>query len=233
MRFETEFSEIIPRSQDMVSCRFPRPDELSYRPGQYMLVTIRSGDKEVTHPFSFSSSPSERDNIEFTKKLTESEYSKALKASKPGSWARIDAPYGTFTFEGEHEKVLLLAGGVGITPFRSICRYCTDKRLNSSIILLYGCRNENEIAFKMELEDMQRQNPNLKVVFILNEASSHWKGLVGFINADLVKTQVPDYHERIFYACGPPGMVKAMETLVASMGLPLTKLKLEVLAGHT
>lgn len=233
MKFETTVKEIIPRTQDMVSYRFPRPKQLDYKPGQYMFATIKAHDKELTHPFSFSSSPTEKGFIEFTKKLTDSEYSNTLGTLKPGDWARIDAPYGNFTFQGEHQKIAMLAGGVGITPFRSICRYATDTRLNSSIILLYGCRNENEIAFKTELEEMQRQNPNLKVVFILGEASSQWKGLVGFINAELVKTQVPDYTERVFYACGPPGMVKAMENLIASIGLPLTQLKLEVLAGHT
>ena len=198
-----------------------------------MMVTIKSGEKEMIHPFSLSSSPSEMNHIEFTKRLTESEYSKTLKAAKPGDWALIDAPYGTFTFQGEHPKIVLLAGGVGITPFRSICRYCTDKQVNSNIILLYGNRSENEIAFRTEFEEMQRQNSNLRVILTLNEASSHWKGLVGFINADLIKNQVPDYKERIYYACGPPGMVKAMETAVASLGLPLSHLKLEVLAGHT
>jgi len=233
MKFETGFLEIIPRAQDMVSYRFSRPDELSYRAGQYMLVTIKSGEKELVHPFSISSSPSELNHFEFTKRLTESEYSNLLRVAKPGDWARIDAPYGTFTFQGEHPKIVLLAGGVGITPFRSICRYCTDKQVSSSIVLLYGNRSENEIAFKTEFEEMQRQNPNLRVVFILNEANSHWKGLIGFINADLIKNQVPDYKERIYYACGPPGMVKAMETTVASLGLPPSNLKLEVLAGHT
>jgi ferredoxin-NADP reductase len=232
MKFETAVKEIIPRTQDMISYRFPRPNELDYKPGQYMLVTIKAGGKELTHPFSLSSSPTEKDYIEFTKKLTDSEYSNTLKALKPGDWASIDAPHGTFTFQGEHQKIVMLAGGVGITPFRSICRYSTDTHLTSSIVLLYGCRSENEIAFKTELEEMQQQNPNLKVIFILNEASSQWKGHVGFIKAELVKSQVPDYKERMFYVCGPPGMVKAMESLVTSMGLPLTQLKLEALAGH-
>ena len=217
----------------MVSYRFPRPDELSYRAGQYMLVTIKSGEKELLHPFSLSSSPSEMNYVEFTKRLTESEYSKTLRAAKPGDWARIDAPYGTFTFQGEYPKIVLLAGGVGITPFRSMCRYCTDKQVSSSVILLYGNRTENEIAFKTEFEEMQRENLNLRVVFILNEANSHWKGLTGFITAGLIKNLVPDYRERIYYACGPPGMVKAMETTVASLGLPPSHLRLEVLAGHT
>lgn len=233
MRFETEFSDIIPRAQDMVSYRFPRPNALKYRAGQYMMVTIKSGEKEMVHPFSLSSSPSEMNHIEFTKRLTESKYSETLRAAKPGDWARIDAPYGTFTFQGEHPKIVLLAGGVGITPFRSICRYCTDTQVNSSIILLYGNRGENEIAFRTEFDEMQKQNPNLRVILILNEASSYWKGLVGFINANLIKTQIPDYNERVYYACGPPGMVKAMETTVAKLGLPSSRLKLEVLAGHT
>jgi len=233
MKFETKVKEIIPRTQDMISYRFPRPEGLDYKPGQYMLVTIKAGEKELMHPFSLSSSPTEKEFIEFTKKLTDSEYSNTLRTFKPGDWARIDAPYGNFTFQGERDKIVMLAGGVGITPFRSICRYATDTKLASSIILLYGCRNEDEIAFKAELEEMQRQNPNLKVVFVLNEASSQWKGPVGFITAELVKTQISNYKERMFYVCGPPGMVKAMENLATSMGLPPSQLKLEALAGHT
>jgi ferredoxin-NADP reductase len=233
MKFETKVKEIITRTQDMISYRFPRPEGLDYKPGQYMLVTIKAGEKELMHPFSLSSSPTEKEFIEFTKKLTDSEYSNTLRTLKPGDWAGIDAPYGNFTFQGEHDKIVMLAGGVGITPFRSICRYTTDTKLASSIILLYGCRNEDEIAFKSELEEMQQQNPNLKVVFVLNEASSQWKGPVGFITVELIKTQVPDYKQRMFYVCGPPGMVKAMENLITSMGLPLSKLKLEALAGHT
>lgn len=233
MKFETKVKEIIPRTQDMISYRFPRPEGLDYKPGQYMLVTIKAGEKELMHPFSLSSSPTEKEFIEFTKKLTDSEYSNTLRTFKPGDWARIDAPYGNFTFQGEHDNIVMLAGGVGITPFRSICRYATDTKLASSIILLYGCRNKDEIAFKAELEEMQRQNPNLKVVFVLNEASSQWKGPVGFITAELVKTQISNYKERMFYVCGPPGMVKAMENLATSMGLPPSQLKLEALAGHT
>jgi ferredoxin-NADP reductase len=217
----------------MFSYRFPRPKNLNYKPGQYMLVAIEVDGKILTHPFSLSSSPTEQDVIEFTKKLTDSEYSRALRSFKPGTWAKIDAPYGTFTFQGEHQKIVLLAGGIGITPFRSICRYSTDKRLNSNITLLYGCRFEDEIAFKTELEEMQNKNPNLRAIFILSEPSSQWKGPVGFITADLVMKQVPDYNERVFYACGPPGMVKAMENVMTGMGLPMMKLKVEVLAGHT
>ena len=233
MKFETNVKEIIPRAPNVTSFRFPRPSELEYKAGQFLFITIKQGGKELSKHFSFSSSPTEKGHIEFTKKFTDSEFSAALKSLKLGDWARIDAPYGQFTFEGEHPKIGMLAGGIGITPLVNICKYCTDKRLNTKIALLYGCRTEADIAFRKELEEMQQQNSNLKIVFILNEAGSGWKGAVGVINADMVKREIPEYKETIFYTCGPPAMVDVMEKLVESLGLPKTQLKREYFSGYT
>jgi ferredoxin-NADP reductase len=234
MKFETYVKEITPRTYNVKSFRFPRPEALSYKAGQFLIVTIRAeGRKELSKPFSISSSPTEAEHIEFTKKLSDSEFSTALKALKAGDWARIDAPYGKFTFEGEHEKICLLGGGIGITPFMSICRYCTDKRLNTRITLLYGNRSESDIVFRKEFDAMQKQNTNLKVVHILNEPSSEWKGATGFITAELVKKEIPDYRETVFYTCGPPAMVAAMEKLIEALGLPKEQLKREYFAGYT
>jgi len=67
---------------------------------------------------------------------------------------------------------------------------------------------------------MQQQNSNLKVVFTLNEAGSSWKGAIGVINAEMVKREIPEYKETIFYTCGPPAMVDVMEKLVESLACP-------------
>jgi len=232
MKFETKINEIIPRTVDVTSYRFPRPSELTYKPGQFFFVTIKKGDKELTHHFSFSSSPTEKEHFEFTKKFTDHEYSMALKAAKVGDWARIDAPYGQFTFEGEYPKIALLAGGIGITPFMSIIKNATDKRLGSKITLFYGCRSENDIAFKEELENMQNENKNLKMVCIVNQPTSRWKGETGIITADMIKKALPDYKENVFYTCGPPPMVKAMEAIIESLGLPKTQMKQEYFTGY-
>jgi glycine betaine catabolism B len=233
MKFETSVKEIIPRTADTSSFRFLRPAGFDYKPGQYMLVSIKSGENELMHPFSISSSPTDRDFLEFTKKFTASEYSARLKAMKLGDWTRIDGPYGKFTCECEYEKILFLAGGIGITPFISIIKYCTDNRLATNMVLFYGCRSENEIAFKKELDDTQLKNPNLKVIPVLNEPGPGWRGKVGFVTADLIRQEVPDFKERVFYACGPPVMVGAMQKVVAALGLPETQMKLESLVGHT
>ena len=94
MKFETKIQEIIPRTADITSFRFPRPAEFAYKPGQFFFVALKQDGKELNKHFSFSSSPTETGFIEFTKRLTDHEYSMALKAAKVGDWARIDAPYG-------------------------------------------------------------------------------------------------------------------------------------------
>jgi ferredoxin-NADP reductase len=232
MKFETYVTEVIPRTYNVKSFRFPKPESLSYKPGQFLMMTIKSADKELMKPFSISSSPTEKEHIEFTKKLTDSEFSAALNTFKVGDWARIDAPYGSFTFEGEYERICLLAGGIGITPFRSICRYSMDMHLNAKITLLYGCRTESDIVFKNELEQMAKLNENLRVIFILNEANSEWKGATGVVNVEMVKKETPDYKETVFYVCGPPPMVQAMEKMIKDLDLPAKQLKLEAFTGH-
>jgi ferredoxin-NADP reductase len=226
-------TEIISRTYNVTSFRFPRPSELNYKAGQFLFITLKAGEKELSKHFSFSSSPTEKTHIEFTKKLSDSDFSAALRGLKKGDWARIDAPYGNFTFEGEHKKIGLLGGGIGITPFRGICKYCTDMCLDTKVTLLYGNRTENDIVFRKELEAMQTLNKNLKVVFTLNEADSEWKSATGFITADMIKKEIPDFKETVFYTCGPPAMVQVMEKLVEQLGLPKTQLKREYFTGYT
>jgi ferredoxin-NADP reductase len=233
MKFETSVKEVISRTYNVTSFRFPRPPDLHYKAGQFFFVTLKKDGKELKKHFSFSSSPTEKAYIEFTKRLSDSDFSAALKALKPGDWAKINAPYGKFTFEGEYKKIGLLAGGIGITPFKSICQYCTDMQLDTEVTLLYGNRKENDIAFRKELEALQQENKNLKVVLILNEADNNWKGATGLITADMIKKKIPDYKETTFYTCGPPKMVEIMEKLVAQLGLPEAQLKREYFTGYT
>ena len=232
MKFETKFQEIIPRTHDVTSFRFPRPAELDYKPGQFFFITLKQGEKELSKHFSFSSSPTEKKHIEFTKKFTDHEFSLALKVAKVGDWIRIDAPYGQFTFEGEYPKIALLGGGIGITPFMSICKNAADKALSSKITLFYGCRTENDIAFKKELEELAQKNKKLKLVLMVSEPTAQWKGATGTINAEMIKQQLPDYQDNIFFTCGPPPMIEAMEKLVVSLGLPKEKLKRELFSGY-
>jgi ferredoxin-NADP reductase len=198
-----------------------------------MFVTIRGIHGEFGKYFSISSSPTENDHIEFTKKLSRSEYSKTLNTITVGDWSRLEGPYGNFTLGGEFEKLGLLSGGIGITPLRSICRYCTDMRLDTNIVLLYGNLSDMDIVFKEDLEEMQAKNSNLKIVFTVDEPSPSWKGRVGLINSQMIKTEIPDFKDRMFYTCGPQLMVSAIGDELRNMGVPQKQIRVENFTGST
>lgn len=232
LKFETNVKEIILRTHDVKSFRFPRPESFNYKPGQFMFLTIKIGERKERKHFTISSSPTEKDFIEFTKKLTGHTFSDALDALKVGDWVEIEAPYGNFTFEGEFTKIGMISGGIGITPFRSICKYCTDKLLETKITLLYGNHTEKDIIFRKEFEEMQEQNKNLKVVFTVSEVCESWNGNTGRIDIEMIKNEVSDYRERVFYICGPLIMIKAIENLLEGLDVPRGNIRKEIFPGY-
>ena len=232
MKFETEIIKIIKRTPDVKSFQLFRPSTFEYKAGQFMFVTIPSETGELKKHFTISSSPTEKDFIEFTKKLTGSQYSNALDSLKIGETINIDAPYGNFVLDKTIEKIGMLSGGIGITPLRSMCKYSTDLKLKLNIILLYGNNSLEEIAFKEEMDKLSKENKNLKVVYTLNNFPSYWNGYTGFIDANMLKKEIPDYKSRIFYTCGPPAMVEAMKKLLGKLNFPKEKIRIENFSGY-
>ncbi len=230
MQFETDVKEMIKRTKDIISIRFNRPEKFYYLAGQYMFITLGSSDSEMTKHFTLSSSPTES-FLEITKRLTGHPFSNALEQLNAGDKVKIRGPYGNFTFQGEYGKVGMLSGGIGITPLRSIIRYSIDNKLGTNMILLYSNSYEDDIAFGDELEELQKQNPNLKVVNIVTKPGPGWKGTTGRINAEIVKTFIPDYMERTFYSSGSRKMVDAMVSLLREMTVPDGQIKKEFFPG--
>lgn len=231
MQAETEVLQVLPRTRDALSVRFARPKDFDYLPGQYMFITLRNKGEQKTKHFTISSSPTE-DFLEVTKRLTGHEFSNALGAVKVGDRVVIRGPYGDFTFQGEHDRICMLSGGIGITPLRSMIRYSTDKGLSASIVLLYSNSREDDIVFKDDLESMARQNPNLKVVNTITRPGPAWKGFTGRIDGNLIVREVPDYANRIFFTSGPRKMVDAMLALLNDLGLPENQIKQEYFPGY-
>ncbi len=231
IRFETEVTQLVRRTNEAESIRLQKPEGFDYLAGQYIFLTLGRGDKQKTKPLSLSSSPTE-DFLELTKQLTGHEFADALAALNVGDRVGVFGPHGTFTFNGEFNKICMLAGGIGITPQRSMIRYATDEALSTSIILLYSTRHEDSITFADDLTEMQTQNPHLNVIITITHPSAKWKGLTGRIDKEFVEKTVPDYKERVFYTSGPPPMVDAMNTMLKAMGLPETHIKEENFLGY-
>jgi glycine betaine catabolism B len=224
--------EVIPRTPSIKSFRLATPNRARFKPGQYLSIRLEN-EAELTRYLSISSSPTEEGYLEVTKRITQSKFSQILNRVEPGYPVSITYPMGKFTFEGEFSKIALLSGGIGITPLRSICRYAIDKQLGTDICLLYSNRNLAEVAFKSELDALQRMSSRFKVVHSLNSAGDDWAGRRGNIDAAMIREEVPDYRERPFYLCGPPPMVMALTELLRSeLQLPEAQIKTEGFAGY-
>lgn len=235
IEFDTELLEVIQRTSGVKSFRFKSKAPADFKAGQFFFVTIKIDGEEAAKHFSFSNSPTEKGYIEFTKKMTGSTFSKALESLKPGDWARLKMPFGAFVFEGEYPKIAFLSGGIGITPIRSICRYVADTGLAADIILLYGNRTEEDITFRADLDALAGANRNFRVVYTLASPpeGGEWGGRTGLIDSKMIREEVPDFPERVFYVCGPPAMVSALKGILRNdLSVSEDKIKIENFPGY-
>lgn len=234
MPFETRIIEVIQRTPDIKSIRFEKPHGFSYHAGQYVLLTLivtpGNNSDRMKKPFTLSSSPTE-DFLEITKKLTGHPFSNALADLKPDDKVTIDGPFGKFTFQGECDNIGMLSGGIGITPLRSMIKYSIDKQLGANIILIYSNRDEKDIAFRDELEEVKKENPNIQVIETITRPGPDWKGVSGRINAEMIEKFIPDYRSRTFFTCGPIKMVEAMVSILREMEIPEEQIKKENFPG--
>lgn len=232
MQFDARLMETIPRTEDVLSFLFLRPGGFEYLAGQYIMVELEINGYKVRKPFTISSAPSNKEYIEFTKKLTGHEFSNALSLLQPGDTIGIEGPFGKMTYSGEYDKIALISGGIGITPMISISRYCTDKGMDTDIVMISSNKTEQDIAFEDELEIMQKHNPNLKVVHTLTRASNDWAGCRERVCESMILREIPDYRDRMFYLCGPPTMVKAVREILYEMAIDKAKVKYELFTGY-
>ncbi|MDD5605054.1 MAG: FAD-dependent oxidoreductase [Dehalococcoidales bacterium] len=233
-QLETQFYEVIERVPRVKSFRFPKKGlNLRYRAGQYFYVTIKVDSKPMVHHFSFSSSPTESNYIEFTKRITDSAYSSALDEIKPGDWAMIEGPEGRFTLPNKIKKIAFICGGIGITPVKSMLDYVKHKQLSFDCILLYSNTNADSIIFKHELEQLAGY-PGIRINHFLSGSPSPNAPCFhhGFINKAAIETLITDHTERMFFLSGPPSMVEAIGLQVAQLGINSKAIRMDIFTGY-
>ena len=130
---------------------------------------------------------------------------------------------------------MFLAGGIGITPFRSILLRAAREQLPHRLFLFYANRRTEDASFLQELEALQRQNPRYTFIPTMTDMSrSHrpWQGETGVINQEMLAKHLKSAMSPIYYLAGPPGMVRAMRTLLNGMGLDDDDIRTEEFTGY-
>lgn len=229
--YRVQFRERLHRTPLAVSYLFSRPDSFTFRAGQYMIVAL---DREsgLAHPLSLSDSP-DIDTLEFTKRMTDSPFCTRLKALTPGDTIALKGPFGNFAVPDTEKPLVFLAGGIGITPIRSMLKELANKkeRNQGRITLLYGNQDETDIAFRDELDNLNL--PQYRVVHVLAAPQTEEYDYSGFISADILRREINTPQSAIYLVSGPPVMVDAMEKILQSLQIPAEHVLTDVFLGYT
>lgn len=207
------------------------PLPFDYLPGQFLTVAVTVDGKIVKRSYTIASSPTQHDYAELTVKHEEGGVVSGFLNDRIHENDLLDCsgPAGTFTFTGRECKcVLLIAGGVGVTPMMSVIRYLTDRSWPGDIYLLYSVRGPDDVIFQDEIEHLQRRHPNFRAVVTASRAEgTDWKGPKGRITKEFITHSVPDLTTRYVHICGPVPMTEATKQMLTELGVPPTRIKVE------
>lgn len=238
------------KGTDVMSFRFSRSDNqnhLNYRAGQYSIVDLGTGEdsKGPTRSFTLASSPTEKNSILITTRIRDTPFKQKLARLEAGTVIKITAPVGKFTLSEDYSKpAVFLSGGIGVTPFRSMIKYATDKQLPVKITMFDSNRNRANILYKDEFDSWANLNKNLKIIYTITEeepesvsssATSKWKGEKGWIDKAMLTRHLSkdELSNSIFYICGPPTMLIAMKKLLSEqIDIPDDKIRIEEFTGY-
>jgi glycine betaine catabolism B len=233
--FQGVLIERIRRTATVESFRFKLAENLSFEPGQFLKLVFDQNDlnnKKLNKYLSFSASP-EKDYIEVTKRLSESDFSNALKALNPGHRVMIQGPMGNCVFKDNYPKIGFLVGGIGITPVISIIEYIIERKISTDIVLVYSNRNYGEIAFRQELDSWQKKLASFNIVYTLTDCLPEENVCIhGQIDKELIQARVKDLTDRRLFIYGPPVMVEAMKKICIECGCVQELIKAENFVGY-
>jgi ferredoxin-NADP reductase len=199
-------------------------EQVDFRPGQYFFVTLLDppyeDDKGPRRHISVVTSPTERGVLGLCTRLRDTAFKRSLEELPLGAEVEVEPPKGKFVLpEDTSRPYVFVAGGIGITVFRSMLRYVADESLPYRITLVYSNRNVAETAFLEELRELERGNPDFRLVLTMTD-DPEWDGESRRIDADFFRDYLGEQLNDVTYlVAGPPGMVGAMKEALAEAGV--------------
>ncbi|MCL4403864.1 FAD-dependent oxidoreductase [Patescibacteria group bacterium] len=219
---------------------FDRPEGLLFKGGQNADYTLLNVPQEkldaegATRTFSFANAPSE-EGIMIATRMRETAFKNILKELPEGSEMQIDGPYGNMVLHSKPERpAVMLAGGIGITPFRSMAVEAAAQKLPHKIFLFYSNRAPKDAAFLEELKELEGKNVNFKLIATMTDAPD-WPGEKGYITKEMIERCVSPLFpilSSVFYLAGPPAMTAAMHKMLNDFGVSDDDIRMEEFAGY-
>ncbi len=226
-------------AQNTFNFAFESTKPLQFQPGQYAEWTLAHENPDGRgnrRYFTISSSPTEKELQIGIKIFSDSSsFKKNLAAMNVGNTITVSHATGDFLLpKDQTKKLVFIAGGIGITPFRSMIQYLLDKNEKRDIVLIYSNKTPEDVAYA-DVFDRAKQRLGIKVIYTISDSSSAqlatWQGRVGFVDKKLIETEVDDYRERMFYISGPFAMVECFESMLKGMKVKHKNIKTDFFPG--
>ena len=204
-------------NDDVFTVAIKTKQVLKFRAGQFCFLRLDGRKLYARHPFTISSAPQD-DELLFTVKNT-GRFTSALSGLKAGDKINIDGPFGRFVEKVGRNEMVFIAGGVGITPFRSLIRDLLKKNMSAKISLIYCAKKEKDLVFRNEFEALKSDRFNS--TYVLSHEEKDCPGTCrGFLSSEIIKASLNGVKAPLFYICGPVQMKKAAKEIIKSLGLP-------------
>lgn len=216
--------ELVEDQPYLFSIFFHRPLDFAFEPGDWIDLAFPGQNLNGGKTYSISSSPTEPD-IRISFREGESEFKRALQSVKPGDKLLITQYGNDYGFQlKKNQSSFLIAGGVGIAPFRSMLKEMVDQNDKNDVSLLYLNQNES-FLFKDELDEWSRSLPNVRIDYISTKDINQKK------RNSIIKSKIKNLNQN-FYISGPPSMVEANEHLLIDMGVDVRDIRIDSFGGY-
>lgn len=224
-------AEVRPETPSVKTFRlaFAEGVDFSFIPGQFAMVAFPA-EPDQTRAYSLASSPLDKGHIEIAFAKAGA-FTARMFELKEGDKLLVEGPYGRWLYKDDVEHAVCLCGGTGITPFRSMIRYVTQKKLPNRLTLLYSSKTADDIVFRNETHEWA-ENKNVKIVQTLTrpgiaDLTGAWDGRTGRLSLDVIKEEVPDFAAATFYMCGPNQFVADLAKALEGAGIPKERIRYE------
>ena len=226
-------------AEDILAFYLEKPKGFEFRAGQFCFLNVPDigihDERGLRRHLSIASSPLEKELL-FATKMSTSAFKRTLKEMPIGDIITIEKPLGFFTLlEDTLTPIAFLAGGIGITPFRSMLRYIVDANTDHVVTLFYSNREPKEAAFLKELQDLADIYKNITVVPTMTRIespSANWSGLTGRLSPSMIKDNCKAWQDALYYIAGPPAMVDSMKEMLKGINIPPERIKIESFGGY-
>jgi ferredoxin-NADP reductase len=207
-----------------------------YRPGAYFWVELpdrgHADEKGLRRHISLVTSPTERGVVGLATRLRDSAFKRTLAELEVGDEVEVEEPKGSFLLpEDTSVEYVFVAGGIGITVFRSMLRYIADTGEPYRVTLVYSNRDRESAAFLDELEQLERRIPGLRVVLTMTDDPG-WEGETRHLDGDVLAELVGGLEGKTFLVAGPPPMAQAVADSLLAAGLPQERVLSDKFSGY-